>query len=122
MPLTPAAVATSPEDEPLIALDLESWVIDHEGIVVGTVGSIAEATLIVETQAIDGAILDLRLGGELGLSVAECLRTRKIPFVIHSGQADTTLPRNWPAVPMISKPALPEAVIALLASVMRSQP
>ena len=110
------------EDEPLIALDLESTVIDHEGIVVGPVGTIAEATLIVGTEAIDGAILDLRLGGELGLSVAECLRTRKIPFVIHSGQADTTLPSIWPAVPVINKPALPEAVIAVLAAIMCSQP
>jgi DNA-binding response OmpR family regulator len=106
------------EDEPLIALDLETVVTDHEGIVVGPVGSIAQASLIAATEPIDGAILDLRLGGELALSVAERLRARKIPFVIHSGQADTTLPRNWPAVPVISKPALPEAVIALLAGVM----
>jgi DNA-binding response OmpR family regulator len=107
------------EDEPLIALDLESTVIDHKGIVVGPVGSIAQANLIAETEALDGAILDLRLGGELALSVAERLGARQIPFVIHSGQADTTWPRNWPAVPVIGKPALPEAVIALLARVMR---
>ena len=110
------------EDEPLIALDLESTVIDHEGIVVGPIRSIAQATLIAKTEAIDGAILDLRLGGELALSVAECLCARKIPFVIHSGQADTTLPRNWPAVPMISKPAPPEKVIALLFTIMQSRP
>ena len=76
--------------------------------------------LIAGTETIDGAILDLRLYGELSLTVADCLRARKIPFVIHSGQADTTLPRNWPAVPMIGKPALPEAVIDLLSRVMRA--
>lgn len=110
------------EDEPLIALDLESTVIDNQGIVVGPVGSIAQAHSVAETEAIDGAILDLRLAGELALSVAECLRARKIPFVVHSGQADTTLPSSWPAVPVISKPALPEAVIALLVAIMCSQP
>ena len=106
------------EDEPLIALDLESAVNDHEGVVVGPVGSIAQATLIAESEALDGAILDLRLGGDLALAVAERLRARQIPFVIHSGQADTTLPRDWPAVPVIGKPALPEAVIARLAEII----
>ena len=110
------------EDEPLIALDLESAVIDHNGIVVGPVDSIPQATLFVETEAIDGAILDMRLGGDLALPVAQRLHARQIPFIIHSGQAHTTLTRNWPAVPLIGKPALPEAVIELLSRVMRNQP
>jgi DNA-binding response OmpR family regulator len=107
------------EDEPLIALDLENAIVDHEGIVIGPAGSIAQATQLAESETIDGAILDLRLGGELALSVAECLRGRQVPFVIYSGQADTTLPRNWPTAPIVGKPAPPEDVIALLVSVMQ---
>jgi DNA-binding response OmpR family regulator len=106
------------EDEPLIALDLESAVVDQNGTVVGPVDTVAEASRIAESEALDGAILDLRLKGELALSVAERLRARDIPFVVHSGQAEITIPRAWPNVPIIGKPALPERVVAVLAGLI----
>lgn len=107
------------EDEPLIALDLEAAVIDCRGTVVGPARTIAEANRIAELETLDGAILDLRLEGGVAISVAERLRARGIAFVVHSGQADATAARAWPDVPFIDKPALPEKVISVLASVMR---
>jgi ActR/RegA family two-component response regulator len=106
------------EDEPVIALDLESAVKDQHGFVVGPIDSIVEAIRTAETATLHGAILDLRLRQGLALPVAEVLRRRQIPFVIHSGQAEITIPRSWPDVPTISKPAAPERVITLLAALI----
>ena len=107
------------EDEPLIALDLETAVADHHGTVVGPVSTLEEGQRIAAAETFDGAILDLRLQEGLALSIAECLLARGIPFVIYSGQADVTAPRAWPTVPIISKPALPEKVISMLATLIR---
>lgn len=107
------------EDEPLIGLDLQSSILDFGGLVVGPVGTVREAMAFAETEELDGAILDLRIREGLALGVAEKLLSRGIPFVIHSGQAETTLPRNWPIVPLINKPALPEHVIRILAALLQ---
>jgi DNA-binding response OmpR family regulator len=107
------------EDEPLIAIDLATAIEDVDGVVVGPAGTLLEATTMAETERLDGAILDLRLRDALTLSVAESLQKRDVPFVIHSGQAEITLPRNWPSVPIIDKPAPPEQVLRLLAALLR---
>lgn len=111
------------EDEPVIALDLMSAVKDHHGLVVEPIDNIAKAVRTAETATLDGAILVLRLRQGLALPVAEVLRTRQIQFLIHSGQAEITIPRAWPDVPTINEPDPPERVIALLASfIEKSQP
>ena len=107
------------EDEPLIAIDLESAVVDQQGTVISAPSTLAEAQRVAENEAFDGAILDLHLKEGLALPVAESLLQRAIPFVIHSGHTDITTPRAWPMVPIIGKPALPEHVIAILASIIR---
>ena len=84
------------EDEPLIALDLETAIQDARGQVIGAMGSVRTALQAVETLTFDGAILDLRLNGEDALPVMQALSNRKIPFVIHSGQADRTVTTDWP--------------------------
>ena len=106
------------EDEPLIALDLETAIVDLQGSVIGSVRTITEALRIAEFEDFDGAILDLQLKEGMAHPVAECLSKRAIPFVIHSGQSEITSPRARPDVPIISKPALPEQVIKVLAALM----
>ena len=106
------------EDEPLIALDLETAIQDARGQVIGAMGSVRTALQAVETLTFDGAILDLRLNGEDALPVMQALSNRKIPFVIHSGQADRTVTTDWPMTPIVGKPALAETVVARLADLI----
>ena len=109
------------EDEPLIALDLETAIVDHQGAVVGPVDTIVGALQLIDAQDIQGAIIDLRLKNALAAPVAERLVARGIPFIIHSGQADSTLTRVWTTARVIPKPAPPEVVISALAAAIRDR-
>jgi DNA-binding NtrC family response regulator len=110
------------EDEPLIALDLGTAITDNHGTIVGPCGTVAEAQRACDLGEFDAAIVDLRLRGELSVPIAEHLVANQIPMVIYSGQSDITGARAWPQVPVISKPALPEQVIALLAQLIQAAP
>ena len=110
----------------LIALDLEAAVREHHGDPVGPATSIAQAEQLADqllaSGSLGGVILDLRLQNVLSLDFAEKLRSLGVPVVIHSGQADATLPQIWPRRLIVAKPALPETVIAaLMAAIARPQ-
>ena len=109
------------EDEPLIALDLETAVVDHLGVVVGPANTIAGALQLIADGDVHGAIIDLRLKDALAMPVAERLIADRTPFVIHSGQADSSIADAWPTVPIVGKPAAPEAVIAALVGAIRNR-
>ena len=109
------------EDEPLIALDLETGIIDHQGVVVGPANTIIGALRLIDDGDVHGAIIDLRLKDGSALPVAERLSAAGTPFVIHSGQADVMLAGAWPNVPVIGKPAPTEAVIAALSAAIRDR-
>jgi DNA-binding NtrC family response regulator len=108
------------EDEPLIALDLEAAVIEYDGVVVGPCSSVADGLRLANSEVIHGAILDVRLRDGESLILAEYLSARCIPFVVHSGQGEITIPGDWPKAPVVSKPALPENVISALASLLNA--
>jgi DNA-binding response OmpR family regulator len=106
------------EDEPLIALDLETAVRDHNGVPLGPVGTMAEAEVLLQSEWPAGAIVDLGVKDGHATEFAGVLRRSGVTVVIHSGQADTSLPPDWPSHLIVAKPALPETVIAALASAM----
>ena len=62
------------EDEMLVALDLQESIKSLGYEVVGPYGRLAEAIEGAETQAIDFAILDLNLNGEMTYDLAAQLR------------------------------------------------
>ena len=106
------------EDEPIIALDLAAAVVDGEGTVVGTAVTVEQAHRLLASEPCDAVILDLRLKDGLATAIADRLRDLGIPFVIHSGQADSICATAWPGVPVVGKPALPEQVMATLVCAM----
>jgi DNA-binding response OmpR family regulator len=108
------------EDEPLIAIDLESAVRDQQGDVVGPVHSLADAIPIAEAEDLHGAILDVRLMDGTADPIIACLLRRGIPLVIYTGEADDLMAANWPGIPIVGKPASPEDVIATLERVIRT--
>lgn len=91
------------EDEMLLAMALEDLVRDL-GCDVVTAARVARALELVATTALDGAILDVNLHGEMVFPVAHALRQRGIPFVFSSGYGAGGLPPAFHAIPMLTKP------------------
>jgi CheY-like chemotaxis protein len=105
------------EDEPIIALDLQSTLEDAGAFVVGPATTLAGALALIQSETIDCALLDVRMGRESGFPAAEKLRAQGVRWVFHTGNGDVdSLSKGWPPCPILLKPADPPAVVrALLA-------
>lgn len=93
------------EDEILIALDTADMVARAGFEVVGPVGEVQDALLLVEQGGLDGALLDVNLGGIYSWPVAEALAARRIPFALLTGfGAGLDVPAAFAAIPRLAKP------------------
>jgi DNA-binding response OmpR family regulator len=92
------------EDEPLIAMMLEDFLLSLGHEVRATCDSVAGALKAVQAGDFDLAILDVNLKGESVWPVAAELRDREIPFILASGGHVDPPPAEFAAVPMIDKP------------------
>lgn len=92
------------EDEPLIAMMLEDFLLSLGHEVRATCESVSEALKAVQADDFDLAILDVNLKGESVWPVAAMLRERAIPFILASGGHVDPPPAEFAGVPMIDKP------------------
>lgn len=102
------------EDEALVAMDLEYALNEAGAEVIGPAKSVeAGMRLLEEAEAIDGAILDVDLRGELVFPLADRLRDAGIPILFHTARADREqFDRDYPGSPVCVKPAQPRELIA----------
>ena len=92
------------EDEPLISMMLEDFLLSMGHSVSAICESVSEALTAVDDLDFDVAILDVNLKGESVWPVAARLRERGIPVVLASGGHVDPPPPEFAAVPMIDKP------------------
>ena len=92
------------EDEPLIAMMLEDFLMALGHEVRATCDSVGEALKAVQAADFDLAILDVNLKGENVWPVAAELRDRAIPFILASGGHVDPPPPEFASAPMIDKP------------------
>ncbi|NKE44041.1 PAS domain-containing protein [Roseomonas frigidaquae] len=83
------------EDEPLVAMDVEAILHGLGCEVVGPAATLAEALRLAEQEAghLDGAVLDVNLGGHAAFPVANLLVQRDVPVVFATGYSE--LPGGW---------------------------
>ena len=128
--MTTAAAATTPgvdlagvrllvvEDEALVAMMVETILTDLGCVVVGPVGRLAAALELVATVALDGAIVDVNVGGEQAYPLADALAAAGVPFVFATGYGRAGLDERYADVPVLQKPfeeaALERAVAGLV--------
>lgn len=106
------------EDDLLLAMDMEDYLIDRGHTVIGPFGRVADAMDAISRNALSGAIVDLNLHGELSLPVIERLRENNIPLIVCSGYAELPEVRARLAeLPMLPKPWNPQKLTALMADV-----
>ena len=93
------------EDNFLIAETIRDVFEERGCTVVGPVGNVQKALALSHEGALDGAILDINLNGELSFPVAQLLNQRGIPFLFLTGYDDPgIIPPNLRGVQRISKP------------------
>jgi DNA-binding LytR/AlgR family response regulator len=99
------------EDEYMLADDLRQEIEDAGAVVLGPAPDAQSALELVggETR-IDGAVLDINLGGEVSYPIADALAARRIPFLFTTGYDASALPGRYAHVTRCEKPLRVSAV------------
>lgn len=93
------------EDEYVVAQDIQSELEAAGAEVLGPAPTVTDAlTLLAGSAALDAAILDVNLKGELVFPVAAALRKRDVPFVFVTGYEWWMLPTAYTNVRCCEKP------------------
>jgi len=108
------------EDEPLIAMMLEDFLLSLGHEVSGSCDSVSSALEAVNKGAFDLAILDVNLKGENVWPVATALREKGTPFVLASGGHVDPPPPEFKNAPMIEKPYTIDRVTPIIEAALTS--
>ena len=102
------------EDEPLVAMVLESILEDMGALLVGPAASVEKALALIDAGGFAGALLDVNLRGERVDAVADALSAKGIPFVFTTGHGIDGIPPAHRDRPMLSKPFRDSDIVAAL--------
>lgn len=92
------------EDEYFIADELARALQAAGAAVLGPVPSVEAALGLLEREATDAAVLDVNLGGDIAVPVADALAARGVPFLFTTGYDEAVLPERHAAVRRLEKP------------------
>jgi DNA-binding response OmpR family regulator len=112
------------EDDLLLAMEMEEVLRDLGCEIVGPFARLNEAIAAAVNEALDGAIVDLNLRGEMSFPLIEELRRKSVPCVLCSGYADLPEMRSQlREIPKLGKPCNHEHLVAAMrtAFVARAQ-
>ncbi|MBZ9661168.1 response regulator [Mesorhizobium sp. ESP-6-4] len=98
------------EDEWLVAMDLADELAAAGYRVIGPALSVSQALELLEQTTVDGALLDVNLGGETSYPVAESLLAKGISFAFVSGYAASQLRADFKDFLLLSKPVQADAL------------
>jgi CheY-like chemotaxis protein len=103
------------EDDYFIAYDLATTLETAGTKVVGPVTSLSEALdLVMRTDRLDGAILDINLQGEMVFPLVDTLKAQGIPVVFASGYGRHDIPGRYADIPLCEKPIEPQRIARLM--------
>jgi PAS domain S-box-containing protein len=110
------------EDEALLALEIQELLQSAGSTVIGTFSDLARAEQAARREAIDVAVLDTNLNGEMVYPLADDLVVRGIPFVFVTGYGTSNLPERFRSMPQVAKPFDPESLTDELQRMMSQGP
>jgi DNA-binding response OmpR family regulator len=103
------------EDETILAMMLEDALVDAGYAVVGPFACLDAALQAAEREALDAALLDVNIAGEMVFPVAEVLARRGVPFFLVTGYDNRVLSKAHQDWPVLMKPYRLNDVVARLA-------
>jgi CheY-like chemotaxis protein len=92
------------EDEIIVAWLLEDMLADLGCVVVGPAASVNQALAMIDTEAIDAAVLDVNLNGQMSYPIADALAAHGVPFVFSTGYHKDRLLERYRTLPALQKP------------------
>jgi DNA-binding response OmpR family regulator len=109
------------EDEALVAMMVEDELL-AAGAEVSVAATLAAALRLAEAAAQEGgpdaAVLDIDLGGESVLPLADALAGRGVPFLFATGYGEDCGRGRHGAAPMLHKPFEPQDLVTALAALL----
>jgi DNA-binding response OmpR family regulator len=105
------------EDEYLLADGMQHELEKLGVLVIGPALTVATALRLLDAAlVVDGAILDINLGGEKSFPIADALHEHSIPFVFASGYDSAMIPEPYRNVRCFEKPVdLQDVIRAIVA-------
>jgi DNA-binding NtrC family response regulator len=92
------------EDEMIVAWLLEDMLADLGYAVVGPASRLNQALALLDTEAIEAAVLDVNLNGQKSFPIADALAARGVPFAFSTGYHKESLPNSYQDFPALQKP------------------
>ncbi|WP_208352735.1 HWE histidine kinase domain-containing protein [Pseudaestuariivita rosea] len=109
------------EDNMVIALDASDILKDNGADNVHMSSSVADALAVLKANTITFALLDVNLGDQTSLPVAQVLADRNIPFVLATGYGDTeSITASYPPAIIAKKPFTAESLVKAMSSAFSS--
>jgi CheY-like chemotaxis protein len=106
------------EDEPLIALDAEDLLRTMGVADVVCARNVVEGMSALDGQTFHVALLDVRLGADSSLPVAERLASTKVPFGFMTGLRDDAIPEAFKDRPVVAKPFTRQHLVNVLGTLV----
>lgn len=103
------------EDIAMLAWRVRSVLVMAGAEVVGPVPDVPRALALLDTDAVDAAVLDMNLDGETAEPIADALVARGVPFLFLTGYAWGDMEGRHAARPALGKPVKPAALVRMLA-------
>jgi DNA-binding response OmpR family regulator len=101
------------EDDPLLAMDLETTLAHAGAVVVGLCHNLDDALTRADGADFAVAVLDFVLGSETVSPVARRLSDRGVPFILYTGKSRHE-PKlaEWRDCSIVEKPASPRTLVS----------
>jgi DNA-binding NtrC family response regulator len=109
------------EDEMIVAWLLEDMLVELGCMVVGPAASVKEAFAMIDAEAIDVAVLDVNLNGEMSYPIADALAARDVPFVFVTGYDKERMLEGYRTFPALQKPFHRAELTVTLAKLLASK-
>ena len=101
------------EDEPLVAMDMQSMLSAAGCVPVGPAGTLTEARRLLATEKCDAALVDVNLKGQPIEGLLPLLRQAGVPFAFVTGYGPKVLSKTFEETVTISKPFTAEQLLAV---------
>ena len=109
------------EDEPMLALSLEDFLVDAGFEVSGIAGLLETALAMIEIGEFDAAIVDANLAGVSAGPAASALTARRLPFIVFSGYLPEQQKEAFLGAVFVQKPCRPNLLIESLRKILSTR-